>query len=104
MQQHDDIQRQVELTMNSLEGLSRAETRPFFYTRLKARMDAGYDSIWSRSLALLARPAVALSILVVFLMINGYLILSSINHPEENIQQDYVAQQISYFDTNMPTP
>jgi hypothetical protein len=104
MQHHDDIQRQVDLTMSSLDGLSRAETKPFFYTRLTARMESGYESFWAKSLAFLARPAVALSILFVFLMINGYLIFSNLGQPEETIQQDYVSQQISYFDNNMPTP
>lgn len=103
MQQHDDIQRQVDLTMNSLDELSRAETMPFFYTRLAARMDRRYESIWTKSLSLLARPAVALSILFVFLLVNGYLIFSSLEQREDAIQQDYVAQQISYFDNNMPT-
>jgi hypothetical protein len=103
MQQNDHIQRQVDLTMDSLDGLGKAETTPFFYTRLMARMEAGTDSIWTRSLALLSRPVVALSILFVFLLINGYLIMSNLNQPEENIQQDYVAQQISYFETNSPS-
>src|SRR5512140_3850019 len=100
MQQFDDIQRQVDLTMNSLDGLSPAETRPFFYTRLTAKMNSGYDNVWTKSLAFLSRPAVALSILVVFLLINGYLILSNLGPSEETMQQDYVAQQISYFDNN----
>jgi hypothetical protein len=104
MQQYDDIQRQVDLTMGSLDGMSKAEATPFFYTRLMARMEAGSDSIWTRSLAFLAKPAVALSILVVFLLINGYLIMSNLNQTEENFQQDYVAQQISYFETNSPAP
>jgi hypothetical protein len=104
MQQHEDIQRQIDLTMDSLDGMSKAETPSFFYTRLMARMESGTDNIWTKSLAFLARPAVALSILFVFLLINGYLIMSNLNQPEENIQQDYVAQQISYFDTNSPNP
>lgn len=104
MQHHDDIQRQVDLTMNSLDGLSRAETMPFFYTRLTARIESRYESFWAKSLSFLARPAVALSILFVFLLINGYLIFSNLGQPEETIQQDYVAQQISYFDNNSPTP
>ncbi|HLO83004.1 MAG TPA: hypothetical protein VK166_18705 [Chitinophagaceae bacterium] len=104
MQQHEDIQRQIDLTMGSLDGMSKAEAPAFFYTRLMARMESGTDSIWTRSLAFLARPAVALSILFVFLLINGYLIMTNLNQQEENIQQDYVAQQISYFDTNSPNP
>ena len=102
MQQHEDIQKEIDLVMGSLDGMSRAETPPFFYTRLTARMEGGSDSIWTRSLSFLSRPVVALSILFVFLLINGYLILSNINQQEENIQQDYVAQQISYFENNLP--
>jgi hypothetical protein len=102
MQQHDDIQRQVNQTLGSLDGMLKAETTPFFYTRLMARMESGSDSIWTKSLAFLARPAIALSILFVFLLINGYLIMSNLNQQEENIQQEYVAQQITYFETNSP--
>lgn len=34
-----NIDKKIEETLNSLEGINRAEPKPFFYTRLKARME-----------------------------------------------------------------
>ncbi|MDP5122142.1 MAG: hypothetical protein NWQ46_11145 [Spirosomaceae bacterium] len=34
-----NIDKKIEETLNSLDGMNRAEPRPFFYTRLKARME-----------------------------------------------------------------
>lgn len=94
------IQNEVEQTLNSLNGLSRAEASPFFYTRLTARMESAPLSVWTRALAFLSQPAVSLSLLFFFLVLNGYLVFSSLQENEEaGSTQEYVAQQISYFDT-----
>jgi hypothetical protein len=34
-----NIDKKIEETLNSLDGMNRAEPRPFFYTRLEARME-----------------------------------------------------------------
>jgi hypothetical protein len=104
MQHKQDLQKEVDLTLNSFDGASRAEAPAFFYTRLIARMESGSVSIWSRWVEILARPVVSLSILFIFLLMNGYLILSNLPEEEEVSQQDYVSQQITYFDTNSPNP
>jgi hypothetical protein len=104
MQHKEDFQKEVDLTLNSFDGASRAEAPAFFYTRLIARMESVSVSIWSRWAAILARPAVSLGILFIFLLMNGYLILSNLPKEEESHQQDYISQQITYFDTNSPNP
>jgi hypothetical protein len=104
MQQKEDLQKEVDLTLNSFEGASRAEAPAFLYTRLIARMESRSASIWSRWVEVLARPAVSLGILFIFLVMNGYLILSNISQEDETTQQDYVAQQITYFESNSPNP
>lgn len=104
MQHKEDFQKEVDLTLNSFDGASRAEAPAFFYTRLIARMESGNLSIWTRWTAILARPAVSLSILFIFLLMNGYLILSNLPQEEEMVQHDYVTQQITYFETNSPNP
>lgn len=104
MQHKQDLQKELDLTLNSFDGASRAEAPAFFYTRLIARMESGSVSIWSRWVEILARPAVSLGILFIFLLMNGYLILNNLPQEEEVSQQDYVSQQITYFDTNSPNP
>jgi hypothetical protein len=34
-----DIDKQIAETLNSLDGINRAEPKPFFFTRLEARME-----------------------------------------------------------------
>lgn len=71
--------RQVDEILDSLSGLEQASPRPFFYTRLQARMSAETDmSAWGRAVALVSRPAVALAMLVVFLLVNGYILFNRV--------------------------
>ena len=104
MKNREDIQKEVDLTLGSLDGLTRAETAPFFYTRLKARMSRQEAGEWSRWMGWLARPSVSMGILLLFLLINGYLLFNLYNQGEEQLTPttDYVAQQISYFEPNTP--
>ena len=103
MEKLPTIQNEVELTLNSLNGMQRAEASPFFFTRLTAKMEASPLSFWTRAMAFLSQPAVSLSLLLFFLVLNGYLVFSSLQESEEvSSTQDYVAQQISYFDNLNP--
>lgn len=103
MEQHTNIENQVDLTLNSLDGISKAEASPFFYTRLMAKMESTPGNMWTRSIAFLAQPAVSLSLLFFFLILNGYLVFSSFEENDDmGGTQDYVAQQISYFDNLNP--
>lgn len=90
--------------MDSLDGLKRAETAPFFYTRLMGRLERPESSLWNRCMEFLARPAVSLGILLLFMLMNGYLILNKLsdNNEQVNPGSEYVAQQITYFDNNTP--
>ena len=104
MKSREQIQSEVDKTLDSLEGLQRAETTPFFYTRLMARMDSAPTSVWNQWMAFIARPAVSLGLLFLFLLMNGYLIFNKFSQDNESVPQgsDYVAQQITYFDNNTP--
>jgi hypothetical protein len=55
-------------------------------------------------MAWLAKPAVSLGILLLFLMLNGYLLMNRFQQEDEQVTPgtEYVAQQISYFDNGTP--
>lgn len=99
-----NIRREVERTMESLEGLKRAETDPFFYTRLMARLERTETNVWNRWMEFLSRPAVSLGLLFLFLLMNGYLLVNRLSADDDQVTpgSEYVAQQITYFDN--PTP
>ena len=39
MKNQEEIERQIDETVRAIEGIKRAETIPFFFTRLEAKMD-----------------------------------------------------------------
>ena len=106
MKSKKDIAELTDQVMNSLDGIQRAETQPFFYTRLMARMEGGNLNGWNSWLAYLTRPAVSLALLLVFLVINGYLIFNLLStHPEMTPpSSDYEVMQVSYLDDNPELP
>jgi len=49
---HQNIQQQIEQTLNSLDGLQKAEANPYLYTRIEQRLKnkqpANYESTFYR--------------------------------------------------------
>ena len=67
---NDQINKKVEATLSSLDNMNRAEAPPYFYSHLEAKMQAYKPSVFEAFLQLLNRPAIAVSILSVFLVLN----------------------------------
>ncbi len=63
------IEKRVEETLNSLEGLGKAEASPFFYRKLEARMQNELDSAPSR-FALVGNLRLSMAVLTVFMVVN----------------------------------
>ncbi len=63
-----DIEKEVLKTMQSLDGLEPAKTKPFFYTRLEAKLDKE-QSQKRGVLAFLFEPQLALSAVALLLLI-----------------------------------
>lgn len=106
MKSKHDIGRQTEEVLNCLDGIEKAETQPFFYTRLKVRMEGGITNRWNWWMAYLSKPAVSLSLLLVFLMINGYIIFNRLGTQPEMTPaaSDYAVMQVSYLEANPELP
>ncbi|WP_448699165.1 hypothetical protein ACFGVR_19600 [Mucilaginibacter sp. AW1-3] len=71
MENKGDINNKIEAVLNSLDGISRAEAPPFFYARLEAKLHQRKTSMFDGLLQqMLNRPAIAVSVLTVFLVLN----------------------------------
>ena len=49
MKHRDDIEKRVEETLNSLDGIKRASPQPWLFTRIKARLnreEAEEKTVW----------------------------------------------------------
>lgn len=77
----ENLDKLVEETMNSLDGVAKASPAPFLLTRIKARMANRPEqpSLWERAGILLTRPTVAFAVLASILLMNVYIISSSVS-------------------------
>ena len=66
----------IEDILNSLDGIKKAEARPFMYTRIMERLQEDH-SFWGRTISLLSRPVIAFSCLAVVLLANVFTIINS---------------------------
>ena len=62
--------------MQSLDGIEKAAPRPFFFTRLEARMQ-NEKSIWEIISSFAAKPAIVFASICLIVVINAAVILSS---------------------------
>lgn len=63
-------EQKISTILNSLEGIERATPRPFFYTRLRARIDNATDMA-ERVLRIISRPAVGIAAVLLIIVINA---------------------------------
>jgi membrane-bound ClpP family serine protease len=65
-----NIQEEVEKTLNSLDGIQRAEANPYLFTRIRAGLEKEQKSFWSRALTFLSRPSVAVPAIILTVLVN----------------------------------
>jgi hypothetical protein len=66
-----------EEILESLEGVQRAEPKPFLYTRISARMAKQETSGFGLMFKVITAPAFSLGIAILFILINGYFMMKS---------------------------
>lgn len=76
MTSKEKIQQEIERTLQSLDGLKRAEANHFLFTRIKARMNKKADG-WESIFSFVSKPAIAIAILVIVMAVNGWALWGS---------------------------
>ena len=69
----DQINKKIEETLASIDGISAAEPKPFLLTRVNAALQKKMNndqSIWSNIAAVLKKPAIAFSVLILIVFTN----------------------------------
>lgn len=65
----------IENILNSLSGIEKASAKPYFFTRLEARMNAKRN-VWQIVSSFLSKPIIAIAGISCVIMINSLVILS----------------------------
>lgn len=79
-----DIQKLVDETLDSLDGIQPAGPKPFFYTRLLGRLQREQKTVWETMGSFMSRPLVVAAGLCVVLIMNGFILFRSGNTPATN--------------------
>ena len=92
---NNEQNKKLEDILGSLDGTKRATMPDFFYTRLKARMEKGYESVVQRSWVL--RPVYAMAALVVVVFVNAAVIYNgqSITAKENTVADIDISQSVA---------
>src|SRR5690242_4402821 len=67
------LNKKLDETLDSTEGIQRAAPRPFLFTRIEARMQAE-KNIWSTVSSFVARPVVAFACICFIIIVNASVI------------------------------
>lgn len=101
MKNQEEIERQIEETLRALEGIERAEPRPFFLTRLESRMQQRYAPVPK----FMVKPAFIWSFLTLIVLINVGVLLRYGQKTVKSEAQDAssFAQEygLNTFDSNL---
>jgi hypothetical protein len=98
-----DLKQKMEEALGCLDGIQRAEPRPFFYTRVMARLERQNRTMWESIGSFLARPVVAIAGLCVIVVLNVVALTrdeSSLASSTETLMTDneYILASSSSFD------
>lgn len=68
---NEQLNKLVDETLNSLDGVQRATVKPYLFTRLTAKMQRSKEGEWDNILHFLSRPAVAFACALLVVGINA---------------------------------
>ena len=94
---------EIDEVLNSLEGIQRAKVPAFFYTRLRGRMERELENTGGPLVRLLARPALALSLAAVILVLNATAIMEMWHQEKTTPAESTQQQQLLASDYPMST-
>jgi hypothetical protein len=75
MNKQQDMTNKVNEALESLDGIQRAEPAPWFFTRVKARLERDERNVWETAGRFLARPAVTIAGLFFILTLNVFILV-----------------------------
>ena len=88
----EDFDKKIHDALNSIDDVQKAAPRPFFFTRLEARMQQE-KNIWEKITSFVARPVITFACICLVIMINAIVIFTSSN------SNKFIAQQNSELQT-----
>jgi len=77
----------AEQILNSLDGIHRAQPKPYFYTRLMAKLDKQKNG-WEKVAGFISNPVFAIAVIALFLIINIAILFNSSSNATSSSQEE----------------
>ena len=82
MKQQSDLEKRLEQTLSSLDGIQRATPQPWLFSRVKGRLSRSEERTkWEAIGTFLSKPAVAIAGLILIMALNGLLVFNQESDP-----------------------
>lgn len=99
------IEKQIEDTLRSIEGIKRASPKAFFFTRVQMRLRNDKPLVWERIGQMISTPRMALSLLLCIIVVNVSTLLflapttsGKVNDSNHSFSTEYDIATSSYYD------
>lgn len=103
MSKQEEINKRVEATINCLDNVTPVTPQPFFYTRLKARIEkeeqAG-NSVWNTLTGIFVKPAVLAVSLTLLIAVNALFFVFFDRDGNSSAIADSNTEQTLFTDNN----
>lgn len=97
---NDKLKREVDKTIDSLDGVAKLKTSPYFYTRLKARMEE-QETSWAASWKWSLAGTILVIILNMAVMLNASYSEVSEEEVIEQLAMEYSSQGPSIYNNDL---
>jgi hypothetical protein len=93
------IEQEVAKTLDSLEGIQKAEASPYLFTRIKARLEREEKTVWGMAISFIGKPPIAIAAILLVVLINASVIFKSGSGQAQSTGQD--AEQLFASEYNL---
>lgn len=109
MKSNSEINRKIQETLDSFEGIQRASAPDFFFTRLQGRLYKETRSTWELVGSFITRPVVFATLLSLVLLTNFFVVykeeLNATSQANmERTVEDYTLGIASYYESEISEP
>ncbi|MEO6583146.1 MAG: hypothetical protein ABIO05_02410 [Ferruginibacter sp.] len=109
-----DLDSLIDATLNSMDEHKALAPKPFLYTRIVSRLNSPTAiTIWEKLYATISRPAIAMALLFIVVILNGLIIFYSDKREASNfsaettlteLQNLTVSNNTAYYDIENIAP
>lgn len=95
-----NLELEIARVLQSLDNVSSAQPGPFFYARLRNKLENKHQTSWDKVARFITNPAFAVAAIALVLSFDGFLLYNTAEPSVPANDNSVSAQYIDFYDTN----